>query len=87
MGANKESLGSMVQAIHHVDHGKGNPSELGKTNRVTANEEKTTFGIVDVDLAAFAGKGRTTRRFLLKGSKTNATIKVSETKCLFGWTS
>ena len=75
-GANKESLGSIVQAIHHADHGKGNPSELGKALKGFTDGEKTIFGVVDVDLAAFAGKGRTTRRFLLKGSKTNATIKV-----------
>ncbi|OCF58521.1 hypothetical protein L486_04554 [Kwoniella mangroviensis CBS 10435] len=41
------------------------------------SKEKTVFGIVDIDLAAFAGKGKMTRRFLLKGSRTNATIKLS----------
>ncbi|WVQ85993.1 hypothetical protein IAT38_008161 [Cryptococcus sp. DSM 104549] len=35
------------------------------------------YGTIDVDLAPFAGKGRMTRRFLLKGSRTNATVKVT----------
>lgn len=80
-GANKDSLGSMTQAVHHIDYANGNPSELGggKASRgMTTDGEKAVFGMVDIDLAAFAGKGRTTRRFLLKGSRTNATIKVSE---------
>ncbi|WWC65438.1 uncharacterized protein I303_108056 [Kwoniella dejecticola CBS 10117] len=41
------------------------------------SRERTVFGIVDIDLAPFAGKGRMTRRFLLKGSRTNATIKLT----------
>lgn len=40
-------------------------------------EERTVFGIVEIDLAPFAGKGRMMRRFLLKGSRTNATVKVA----------
>jgi Tfp pilus assembly protein PilW len=66
---------SVLTATHHAahPHGSGNPSE-GKKN---TSGEKMVFGIVDVDLAAFAGKGKTTRRFLLRGSRTNATIKVS----------
>lgn len=39
--------------------------------------ERTVFGKVDIDLAAFAGKGKTTRKFLLGGSRTNATIKLT----------
>lgn len=39
--------------------------------------ETTPFGQVDVDLAPFAGKGKTTRRFLLRGSRTNATVKLT----------
>lgn len=69
---NKDSLTSMVTAAHHAADGKGNPSERSHH----ADSEKTVFGIVDIDLAAFAGKGKTSRRFLLKGSRTNATIKV-----------
>ncbi|WWC72386.1 uncharacterized protein I206_106348 [Kwoniella pini CBS 10737] len=41
------------------------------------SKDRTFFGIVDIDLAPFAGKGRTTRRFLLKGSRTNATVKLT----------
>lgn len=79
-GADKESLGSVLAAAHHAahPHGTANPSEGKKTT----SGEKTIFGIVDVDLAAFAGKGKTTRRFLLRGSRTNATIKVSSAQCL-----
>ena len=79
-GANPDNVGSMLQAIHHADHanGKGNPSELGKGSREATNGGKSIFGIVDVDLAVFAGKGKMTRSFLLRGSKTNATIKVSD---------
>lgn len=83
IGANKESAGSMVQTVHHANHEKGNPSELGKAPKGSTDGEKSIFGMVDVDLAAFAGKGRTTRRFLLKGSKTNATVKVSQRS--LGW--
>lgn len=41
----------------------------------------TLFGYVNVDLAPFADLGPTTRKFLLKGSKTNATIRVSLAVC------
>jgi hypothetical protein len=37
----------------------------------------TAFGRVHIDLAAFAGRGRTTRKFLLKGSRTNATVQIT----------
>ncbi|GFZ48244.1 hypothetical protein JCM24511_05992 [Saitozyma sp. JCM 24511] len=74
-GADKDSLGSVLSAAHHAahPHGTANPSEGKKST----SGEKTVFGIVDVDLAAFAGKGKTTRRFLLRGSRTNATIKLT----------
>lgn len=39
--------------------------------------ERTVFGKVDIDLAAFAGRGKTTRKFLLVGSRTNATVKLT----------
>ncbi|WWD20570.1 hypothetical protein CI109_105046 [Kwoniella shandongensis] len=45
--------------------------------KARVEKTKTVFGVVDVDLAAFAGKGRMTRRFLLKGSRTNATVKLT----------
>jgi len=71
----KEGLRHTLHAAHHAgkDDGK-NPSERSASN---ADTHKTTFGVVDVDLAAFAGKGRMTRRFLLRGSRTNAVIKLS----------
>jgi hypothetical protein len=47
-----------------------------KVGKKHAGHGKVTFGTVHVDLAAFAGKGKLSRRFLLEGSKTNATIKV-----------
>jgi hypothetical protein len=80
-GADKDSLGSVLSAAHHAahPHGTANPSE-GKKG---TSGEKTIFGIVDVDLAAFAGKGKTTRRFLLRGSRTNATIKVSSARSFY----
>jgi hypothetical protein len=39
--------------------------------------KSTAFGRVHIDLAAFAGRGRTTRKFLLKGSRTNATVQIT----------
>ena len=79
-GAKPDNVGSKLQAIHQADHGKGHPSELSKGSREGANGGKSIFGIVDVDLAVFAGKGKMSRSFLLRGSKTNATIKVSDTR-------
>lgn len=65
----------MMHAVHaHVHGDHRNPSEKHTTSGET---QKTVFGTVDIDLAAFAGKGRMTRRFLLVGSRTNATIKLS----------
>lgn len=43
----------------------------------TVKGERTVFGKVDIDLAAFAGRGKTTRKFLLGGSRTNATVKLT----------
>ncbi|WVF68150.1 hypothetical protein IAT40_002913 [Kwoniella sp. CBS 6097] len=68
------SLGSTLAAVHIADKKDYHPSEAGDKRE---NREKTVFGVVDVDLAAFAGKGRMTRRFLLRGSRTNATIKLT----------
>lgn len=47
---------------HHHHHSKG---------------KATPFGRVNIDLAAFAGRGRTTRKFLLTGSRTNATVQIT----------
>ncbi|KAL7421336.1 hypothetical protein Q5752_004221 [Cryptotrichosporon argae] len=38
---------------------------------------KSVYGWVDIDLAPFAGLGPTTRKFLLRNSKTNATIRIT----------
>ncbi|ORX41158.1 hypothetical protein BD324DRAFT_606802 [Kockovaella imperatae] len=83
----KDTLTSALHAAHVANHqgdGKhGNPSEGRQGSQ--AETLKTAFGMVDFDLAPFAGKGPTTRRFLLRGSRTNATIKVSvEMKWLAG---
>lgn len=47
----------------------------------TGSGQDVLFGYVNIDLAPFADLGPVTRKFLLKYSKTNATIRVSET-CL-----
>lgn len=47
----------------HQDNGKGKDNIL--------------FGYVNIDLAPFADLGRTARKFLLKDSKTNATIRIT----------
>lgn len=72
----KNGMASVIHAVHHVQHNKdgNNPSERNSGN---SESEKTLFGTVDVDLAAFAGKGKMTRSFLLRGSRTNATIKMT----------
>jgi len=64
---------SIEQVLPHRHASEdGQPGEHKK-----AGHGRIHFGTVHVDLAAFAGKGRLTRRFLLEGSKTNATVKVS----------
>ncbi|OCF33610.1 hypothetical protein I316_04683 [Kwoniella heveanensis BCC8398] len=69
--ASLESTSAAAQKSNKKDH---HPTEAGDRRE---NREKSVFGVVDVDLAAFAGKGKMTRRFLLRGSRTNATIKLS----------
>jgi hypothetical protein len=39
-------------------------------------EHRLLFGTVEFDLAQFAGKGKVNRRFLLRGSRTNAVVAV-----------
>jgi hypothetical protein len=48
-----------------------------KDHAAVAKGKPMPFGRVNIDLAAFAGRGRTTRKFLLKGSRTNATVQIS----------
>jgi hypothetical protein len=55
-------------------------TERPKGGKRHVGEGKIAFGTVHVDLAAFAGKGKLTRRFLLEGSKTNATVKVGSAR-------
>ncbi|KAL1409853.1 hypothetical protein Q8F55_003852 [Vanrija albida] len=50
----------------------------------TTSRDRSIFGYVDVDLAPFADLGKTTRRFLLKDSKTNATLRVTVTMRFIG---
>jgi hypothetical protein len=46
---------------------------------------KTVLGIVHINLAEYVGKGPVTRRYLLRESKTNATLKLTiEVKWLSG---
>ncbi|WVR08459.1 hypothetical protein IAU60_005514 [Kwoniella sp. DSM 27419] len=73
-GIMDEALSTAIAVVHQADKKDHTPTESGIRKE---SREKTVFGIVDVDLAAFAGKGKMTRRFLLRGSRTNATIKLS----------
>ena len=77
-------MGSVVHAAHvaahHSDGQHANPSEGRHGSQ--SDSIKTVFGTVDIDLAAFAGRGALTRKFLLRGSRTNATIKVSRAPLL-----
>ena len=50
---------------------------VGRHGSHHAKAKVTAFGRVDIDLAAFAGRGRTTRKFLLGGSRTNASVQIS----------
>lgn len=59
---------------------KQDSEEGGKYERIGTHHAKgkvTAFGRVNIDLAAFAGRGRTTRKFLLGGSRTNATVQIT----------
>lgn len=74
-GANTDSVSSIAQAVHHAHKYGGNPSE-GSGKGSHSQAEKTVFGTVNIDLAPFAGRGKTTRRFLLRSSRTNAVVRV-----------
>ncbi|WRT70516.1 uncharacterized protein IL334_007514 [Kwoniella shivajii] len=71
-----QQLPTSSSTSHGRTKGKGEEGSIVDVIRKEVRE-KTVFGIVDLDLAAFAGKGKLTRRFLLKGSRTNATIKLT----------
>lgn len=58
------------------DIGESEESKRDRLKELMHKGKVSTFGKVNIDLAAFAGKGKTTRKFLLKGSRTNATIKI-----------
>jgi hypothetical protein len=60
------------------DTGESEEKTSDRVKDMVLHKGKTQkFGRVHIDLAAFAGRGRTTRKFLLKGSRTNATVKIS----------
>ena len=66
----------------HNTQGEKDEEESGKHDKNGPNPhhpkgKPTAFGRVHIDLAAFAGRGRTTRKFLLKGSRTNATVQIT----------
>lgn len=48
-----------------------------KSNTRASTPRQTRFGMVHLDLAQYACKGEVTRRYLLKESKTNATLKLT----------
>ena len=82
-GADKDSASSMLAATRHANGNAhhGNPSEVGKRGMSGTTPE--SYGWVDIDLAMFAGRGRCTRRFLLKG-RTNALVKITVEMRLLG---
>jgi hypothetical protein len=67
-------------STHAHAQGEKEEEESGKHEKTGQHHPKgksTAFGRVHIDLAAFAGRGRTTRKFLLKGSRTNATVQIT----------
>lgn len=66
---------------HNHEGNEPSPSRTSTTTptpiTTSGKGERTVFGKVDIDLAAFAGRGKTTRKFLLAGSRTNATIRLT----------
>lgn len=69
---------SVEQIVRHRQR-QAQPSEVGKREQAASQvTTRSLFGNLDLDLAAFAEKGVVTRRYLLKGSKSNATIKVRD---------
>jgi hypothetical protein len=57
---------SVIQADAEHGHSKGKGASNGHSR----------LGVVHLDLAQYAGKGEVGRRYLLRDSKTNATLKV-----------
>lgn len=70
-----QSVASGLSAVAGSNTKKKDVKQTRKERRLEKSPIK--FGMIDIDLAPFAGKGRMTRRFLLKGSRTNATVKVT----------
>ncbi|OWZ74068.1 hypothetical protein AYX14_00556 [Cryptococcus neoformans] len=70
-----QSVTSGLSAVAGSNTKKKDVKQTRKERRL--EKSPTKFGMIDIDLAPFAGKGRMTRRFLLKGSRTNATVKVT----------
>jgi hypothetical protein len=71
-------------ADHGHGHGNGHShareerEDGGKSKKLNVpRESRMSFGYVEIDLAPFANKGRMMRRFLLRESRTNATVKVA----------
>lgn len=75
-----------------VNNGKGGPKPIARLGEGPTSDsglkleilqaggkgkENILFGYTNIDLAPFADHGRTARRFLLKDSKTNATIRIT----------
>lgn len=68
---------SATAHAHPKSSGPVPPEQTGNETPPAVKGERTIFGKVDIDLAAFAGRGKTTRKFLLGGSRTNATVKLT----------
>lgn len=50
----------------------------------SGNVQAMRFGVVHLDLAQYACKGEVMRRYLVRESKTNVTLKVSWVSSFFG---
>lgn len=62
----------MRQKVEGVEKALKHPTK----NAHAIKEHRLVFGTIEFDLAQFAGKGKVNRRFLLKGSRTNAVVAV-----------
>jgi hypothetical protein len=78
LGSGPTSESGLRISIEQVlaPHRHASEDGLAGVDAKKAAHGRAHFGTVHVDLAPFAGKGKLTRRFLLMGSKTNATVKV-----------
>lgn len=74
----QSAIQSVASGLNAVAGSKPMKKDVKQTRKERRFEKSPIkFGTIDIDLAPFAGKGRMTRRFLLKGSRTNATVKVT----------